>query len=264
MKRIALLILFLILIIEVGYGQNDNESWRKIIPLKSTRKDVEKLLGSPSDKQLATYKTEDANIEVNYSKERCKDNGWNVPADTVLSYRVYSRKILSINTINIDLSKLFQTVDHSGNVYYTDIKNGIQYFADPRMFLNYIRYTPSENDNKLRCKGFPLYNPISETYLRYDTFPLRGNEMDTAMIDNVLREIKTLPDYNGYVIIYLKKGEKRNSLLPRMQRYAYQTSKASPKKLKILFGGYRDKSEAEVFLLPAGYPSPIPTPKDVK
>src|SRR6185503_17182878 len=61
--------------------------WRGIIPLHSTRADVESLLGKPLPDRDYLYQTEDHFVSVDYAKGPCEGwpSGWNVTANTVLS-----------------------------------------------------------------------------------------------------------------------------------------------------------------------------------
>ena len=68
------------------YAQN----WRQIVPLKSTRADVERLLGSSKEAYLANYTLEEGNLFIEYSSGPCRPDrkgGWNVPENTVVLVR---------------------------------------------------------------------------------------------------------------------------------------------------------------------------------
>jgi hypothetical protein len=70
-----------------------DEPWKQIVPLKSTRADVERLLGPPSDtcESMCRYKTTNDVLFVRYTGEPCsKDEGsaWRVPLNTVFEVSV--------------------------------------------------------------------------------------------------------------------------------------------------------------------------------
>jgi hypothetical protein len=69
------------------------EGWRGIIPLRSTRADVERILGVGTDRCNCHYETTSELIYIDYAQAPCMGSplnylrGWNVPADTVLRVR---------------------------------------------------------------------------------------------------------------------------------------------------------------------------------
>src|SRR5688572_11387406 len=79
------------------------KDWRGIVPLRSTRVDVERALGKPNA-PYGRYKIENEEAVIVYSGERCA-NGWNVPRDTVLSIDVSPIGNKRLSEFNLDLSK---------------------------------------------------------------------------------------------------------------------------------------------------------------
>lgn len=62
-------------------------NWRGIIPLQSTRSDVERILGAQTDShgQTSIYKTESERIDVLYSSGLCsRGQTWRLPRDIVI------------------------------------------------------------------------------------------------------------------------------------------------------------------------------------
>src|SRR5206468_221996 len=107
-------------------------SWRGLTPLRSTRKDVEKLLGLPRDSVDQTY-IYDATIEiahVTYSTGACKDSlrgRWNVPTETVLEIRVYPRTDIQVRQFEPILSNYKRVPDPSipNWAFYFNDENGV-------------------------------------------------------------------------------------------------------------------------------------------
>src|SRR4051812_22337485 len=85
----TLLIIFVFAFGGIAGGQSN--SWRGLLPLQSTRVDVERLFGKQITRAYAppTYKIDEVLVEVTYSEGKC-DQGWNVPKDAVLSFTVNS------------------------------------------------------------------------------------------------------------------------------------------------------------------------------
>lgn len=66
---------------------NITNSWQGIVPLRSTRADVERLLGAATDShgQTRIYKTQSERIDVSYSSGRCGPGQvWNAQPDIVV------------------------------------------------------------------------------------------------------------------------------------------------------------------------------------
>src|SRR5689334_18045352 len=84
----------LLMIVFLTFTQG-TPGWRAIVPLQSTRAQVEQILGT-LDMRCECYSTETETIRVEYASGPCKGAlpGWNVPADTVLSLQIYPKKPL--------------------------------------------------------------------------------------------------------------------------------------------------------------------------
>jgi len=69
--RIRFLVCVAITVIAYTFG--DSKPWRGIVPLRSTRVDVERLLGAPSmdHGDTVVYETGDERVSIEYSKGGC-------------------------------------------------------------------------------------------------------------------------------------------------------------------------------------------------
>src|ERR687895_2477074 len=99
----------LILLVTVLMETVQDKSWKDIVPLHSTRKDVERLLGSPRESRgAATFQTKDGRVRVFFSYGYCKGptrDDWNVPPDTVVSLIFEPRGELKIAELKLDMTK---------------------------------------------------------------------------------------------------------------------------------------------------------------
>lgn len=136
------------------------KAWRSIVPLHSTRADVEQLLGKPNGK-YGRYELENEWVEIFYSTGRCV-NGWNVPADTVIDISVSPTRPLRISDLKIDLSKYDRFRDpHTSHVYYTHRSDGIRYVVvepegeiNGKVLTTYYEST-LEDERLLYCRKLP-------------------------------------------------------------------------------------------------------------
>jgi len=145
------------------------KEWNGIVPLKSTRADVERLLGPGSDN---VYRHGKEIVNIEYAQFPCGHKnppgwpdappGWNVPRDTVVAIGIsFGMKTIPLASLSFDLSK-FERVrgaaDLPQDFYYTDKANGfaIQVFdsrGDEGEIVREFLYTPTSKDEELlRCK----------------------------------------------------------------------------------------------------------------
>src|SRR5215213_1897008 len=135
--------------------------WRGIVPLRSTRADVEKLLGQPvpESKALdaATYKTESERVFVLYSTGPCDvkpSNGWNVPRGTVISISVEPNVKPKFADLKLDASQYEKIRDPEvlDFTYYTNKKEGVSIEVNTSEgVVTTFRYSPMSEDHHLRC-----------------------------------------------------------------------------------------------------------------
>ncbi|HBB89877.1 MAG TPA: hypothetical protein DC047_19915 [Blastocatellia bacterium] len=127
--------------------------WRGIVPLRSTRANVEALLGTPQTGTRNVYKTETETVTVAYAETPCT-YGWQVPIDTVISLLVSPKNPLKLADVKLDESKYEKRKDnHLENVYYYVNQNeGINWTVDTGQGIaTTFEYYPSDKDAPLKC-----------------------------------------------------------------------------------------------------------------
>ena len=162
MDRIKLIISSMCAVLAV-VAVSQAKGWRGLVPLQSTRTDVERILGAPKESRgvASTYETKDERVLVFYSAGECKEsqsNGWNVPRDTVLNFTVHPHGKLLVDDLNLDKRKYERVADDhvQGVVYYFSKEDGVRIsarlFKNEREFVDSITYEPTANDSYLRCR----------------------------------------------------------------------------------------------------------------
>ena len=135
------------------------KEWRGIIPLHSTRADVERLLGDPSPKkQLATYQTKREAVSVLYaSGPPCgsdADSEWKIAKDTVISITVSPKDRVLLSELGIDLSTYdrLSGIHRPNIITYLNKQEGIRIetFHDEVMSFTYF---PAASESPLRCEA---------------------------------------------------------------------------------------------------------------
>ncbi|SRR5258706_10501519 len=132
------------------------KAWRGIVPLKSTRVDVERLLGPPTG-DLPTYYLSDSTVDFQYAKcrcgDKCKMDGWNVPPDTVTVIRVGMKGVVKLADLKINLThfKRWQSdEDVPGSYIYKNEEDGFAIEVGGE-YVSALIYTAREADDRLRC-----------------------------------------------------------------------------------------------------------------
>jgi len=138
------------------------QGWRGVVPLHSTRQEVERLLGSPkkSNGSFSSYETKTEEVRVFYSITSCetdKSAEWNVPLGTVIQFTVYPKQKLPLANLKLDNAKFQRQPDYhvQGVVYYFNRADGI--VVDTRILEGNVEdvfgitYWARTADQPLRC-----------------------------------------------------------------------------------------------------------------
>jgi len=136
-------------------------SWRGLVPLQSSRLDVERLLGKAKTSRGFTdvYETENETVDVLYSAGPCKLSAverWNVAPDIILRINVTPRAKMLIQDLHLDKMRYPRLQEgHPENwARYMNDEDGvmvetISYGKDEQVYT--ITYWPRVKDKPLRC-----------------------------------------------------------------------------------------------------------------
>lgn len=131
------------------------QGWHGIIPLVSTRAEVEKILGPPIKENNSVYETENETVAVVYSDFPCKEGlagAWNVSKDTVIRIRISPKNTIRISDLHIEADK-YQKIEHphiSGMLTYLNEDSGIAIHTRYEV-VEQIVYNPPAKDVNLQC-----------------------------------------------------------------------------------------------------------------
>jgi hypothetical protein len=131
------------------------QAWRQIVPLKSTRSDVERILGPSNGAYGVTYQLEEGNLFIEYSSGPCRPErkgGWNVPENIVVLVSFTPKVKKRIGVLKLDPKKFRKVVDDHviGVVYYINDEDGITYSVQAGK-VDYVEYGPAKRDDHLYC-----------------------------------------------------------------------------------------------------------------
>jgi hypothetical protein len=248
------------------------EGWRGIIPLHSTRADVERLLGPGSGEYSCDYETESEYVSIEYAKGPCTGDpsGWNVPADTVLTVSVIPKQKRLFSEFKLDESKYEKASDDTFTTYFARLDEGIQYIVSYELVNNRVEqvissvhYVPSSKDSRLRCPCFPVEDGSIFRTVPYDDFSYKSFSDALARIDVFTIELMQVREWTGYVIVYAKKQTSpasAKSYVRRFRNYLLGKRKVPSEKVVTMYGGYRDELTVELYLFPPNLTPPKPRP----
>ncbi len=142
------------------------KGWKGISVLRTTRDEVEKILGQPiaDDGVHVSYRTDDSLIHITYSDLPCSNTksfggNFNVQQNTVLQYWVVVKKEIKLSEFEWQ-SDLYQRLEdsHVQNwVEYFNAKNGVGLrtakLQNGDELVDIIRFSPTVEQNaQYRCE----------------------------------------------------------------------------------------------------------------
>ena len=252
------------------------KDWRGILPMHSTREDVEAILGPPPPppegrsytlhKGRSIYFLEEGEVYITFEedepdKRACPSN---VPAGTVLMIEITPKDDLLFASLNIDVKrfKSFDASEPSGQGYdgFVSEEEG---FAI-RVFEKKVQamvYVASASDRG-RCPSF--YQNIEGLVqtsaglgcgllAKFDEYGDLPFSDEKARLDNFAIQLVNDEDMRGYIIVYAgRKATVAEAQVRGMRARDYLISarKINPERLKAIDGGHREELTIELYVLP--------------
>ena len=135
--------------------------WRGIVPLRSKRAQVRRVLGKPNiggAGSIELYERQEGRIQVRYARQPCEQGlpadwgNWRVARDTVVNISISLHEEIPVANLKVrNLEKYRWYTDDSGATYYRDERQGIEYQVQDEM-VTAIAYGPTIRDRALRCR----------------------------------------------------------------------------------------------------------------
>jgi hypothetical protein len=131
------------------------QEWRKIVPLKSTQADVERLLGRAEQGYGVVYELKDGVLSIEYSTGPCRKDrrgGWNVSEGVVISFSFSPKHKQRETDLKLNRKKYRRVIDtHTGGItYYINDEDGIKYEIQQGQ-VDGIEYYPPKKYDHLYC-----------------------------------------------------------------------------------------------------------------
>jgi hypothetical protein len=176
-KRLFSCVCVTLVLFGVSYGKD----WHGIIPLRSTRADVERMLGLSSYGGGYAYETPNERVFFTYSSGECNEfRTWNAPRDTVVMIISYPKTKPLLSDLRLDLKRYKRTSDcNPGSFHYTEEREGISYAVDGDVVSEIIYYPNGEDKRRMsQCRpNLPKLSMLDAqhglSFLRQDRMPGR-------------------------------------------------------------------------------------------
>lgn len=249
------------------------KGWRGIVPLRSARQDVEKVIGSPRTPGGSSYETADESVFVEYSDGPCEKGwpyGWNVVPDTVVTISVSPKSTVALTALNLDESKYekWRGGHISDRVHYTNHKEGVDLEVD-EFWGNVIsiNYVPTAADRHLQCpdasRRLPPGRTLADSFFKFDVYGDIPFSYERERLDSFAAEMQRQPDAEGYIIAYAGMMAHPGEAKARAEcakKYLMKKRHIKPERISPIDGGYREAREVELYVEPQGGPLPLAVP----
>lgn len=250
----------------------EGKGWRGILPLHSTRADVERLLGPPaelSNEYTSVYHLENEVVMFNYEGDRsCKSpGGWQVPRGTVVSIIVTPKTKLRFSDLQVDESRYKKTSGghRSEDIIYTDNERGENITVYQGDVTN-ISYSPTVGDSHLHCQDTRAASDNGHGNAAYHALDFYGDitfEEEKARLDNFTINLLEDPRMKGYIVAYAGRRARNGEARVRAEcakNYLVNKRGIEAGRIITIDGGHREEITVQLYVVPREAPAPTPSP----
>ena len=235
--------------------------WRGIVPLHSTRADVERLIGPPMKPWGITYDLQSERVNVGYSHGGCeKGEEWNVASGTVTMITVYPQTKVMLADLKIDTNRFKKFLDPQiEDSIFTNEAEGMSIRTTSNGEVISIQYFPAAMDNHLRCPAAPQGGGARK-FDEYSNIPFSDEK---ARLDNFAIHLRKELQLKGYIIVYGGQKTPSGKIQARAKRaknYLVKVRGIEATRIVTMGGGRRDRLEVELYALPSSMSPPTPNP----
>jgi len=242
----------------VSLTDTARNSWKGIVPLRSTRADVKRILGTSSKDVLSSeyFELRDALVEITYQMEPCNEGvnalgfGWNVPKDTVTAVGFIPKRKVSLRTL-LTQGDFKITFQNGGFVHYTDATNGLT-IETYQGAVSRLGYDPGKPDAALQCPK--VQSCCVDFFHKFDEYEAISFADEKARLDNWSLQL-TNTNSRGLLIIRARNPDARRQQIQRAERaknYLVRQRGFAPERLLIVDGGYSNVPLTELHLYGIG------------
>jgi hypothetical protein len=269
-----------ILVILLCAATAEARGWRGIVPLHSTRSQVEQLLGPPNEQNgphSVVYKTPNETVLIDYSNGLpCgigeKYGRWRVAPNTVIDIFINPHPGSPLSQLSIDEARYKKfIVGHLSETRYVNSREG-EALTVVGNEVRSIDYFAAADDSHLECPGLPKADLTNCEYIidPFDSLGEMGFEQEDLFLDNFFIALSNKKSM-AYIIAYGGRRARPNEAQKRADRakqYLTTIRHFPADRIKVIDGGYREKRDLVLYVVSEAVcrPTPQPTvdPRDVE
>jgi hypothetical protein len=261
--------IYFCIFVALMFAGSPQDFWQNrfgLVPLHSTRADVQRLYGNPvGDACLCNFRKSRETIHVAFATAPCAgpEYGWNVPKDTVQSFRVTPYDPPRLSELKPDLTGFVErySSEDARTTYYTNVEKGVVFAVQDGRVIS-VGYFPPAKENGKRCAGFPPYDGVPSGRPFGTTSSRKKSDIE-AVLDNFAIQLSTYTQTRGYIVAYAGKSSHRGEgklMANEARQYLITRRMIASDRIIAIDGGFRETAELELFSLSTQMPPPTPTP----
>jgi hypothetical protein len=246
----------------VGVNLSQAKEWHGIVPLRSTREDVARQLGTPTRiaSDAAYYYNFGSEVAVIWFQSSPCDSesglgqfgfGWKVPIGTVTSIGIVPNNSLSASRF-VDDQRFRVEGGGAGYIYHIDSSEGLIVEAHNGRVISFT-YMPTEAENNLRC---PRIQECCVDFFPMDEYGNIPYEDEKARLDNLAIELRNAPQLRGVITVYGgRRGRAGEARLraERARNYLVRVRGIEAGRIVAVDGGHREDLTVVLNLQPIGH-----------
>lgn len=273
----------IILLVLVATSSALAKDWRGILPMHSTREDVEAILGPPPpppedrsytlNKTRSIYYLDEGEVYIAFaSEEFLRQNDCNaVSLGTVLMIQLTPKDGMLLSNLQLDEKTLRKfnpsrdpTQEFEG---FMDEKEGLVIRLSKGK-VDQIVYLPSALDRG-RCAGFyespERFVEVSGFVcgLRFDEYGNLSFSDEKARLDNFAIQLQNVEKASGLILVYAGRKATFGEAQIRANRardYLINVRGINPERVKTVDGGFREDLTVQLYIVPEGMSPPSANP----
>jgi hypothetical protein len=261
------------------------KAWRGIVPLHSTRADVERILGPPNVEDSG-YDIEDERATITYASRRCEADlpgGWNVPSNTVVEILVSLDREITLADLTVQANTMEPIYAvHTSQINYLNAEEGIRYTTVDGLVRAITYIGSAEDEKKFSCGQYKYAAPVPDgaKLNRFEQYPFDSYgkipfedakaRLDTFVIQ-LLETNKEKPNSRGFILVYAGQSAhdaEAKAFADCAKNYLIKVRGADPDSIVAVDGGYQNEFKVELYIMPNdAYPpmiKPTVSPKKVQ
>jgi len=233
-------------------GFLQEQGWRGIVPLHSTREDVERLVGPPMSNGI-TYDLRNERVTIGYSEGNCEHGAeWNIPPGRVTNIRVYLQTKVKLSDLLLDLSAFekFDNARNRGSISYVSKERGISVSTDSKDEVFLMEYFPKASETHLRCSTIPRsLNNEELQYYKFDEYSNLSLDDENARLDNFAIRLQREQKSMAYILGYGRQTEV-SGRTRRAKNYLVKKWQIPRDRIEVRIGGNAKNVRFELYLVP--------------